>query len=81
MCPFRYLNALQTNGQHLVRYLCQAVLTNKRRRNLIKDLVKVVQQGAHAYQDPITHFVDCLFVKFDLEGAQKRLQECEEVGV
>ena len=37
----RYLNAVQTTAQHLLRYLAAAVVVNKRRRNLLKDLVKV----------------------------------------
>lgn len=39
--PRRYLNAVQTTAQHLLRYLAAAVVVNKRRRNLLKDLVKV----------------------------------------
>jgi hypothetical protein len=40
----RYLNAVQTTSQHLLRYLAVAVVVNKRRRNVMKDLVKVLQQ-------------------------------------
>eukprot|EP00951_Prasinocladus_malaysianus_P047880 scaffold652330_cov30-Prasinocladus_malaysianus.AAC.1 len=36
-----YLNALQTDAQHLLRYLSVAVVVNKRRRNVLKDLIKV----------------------------------------
>ena len=39
MC--RYLNAVQTTAQHLLRYLAAAVVVNKRRRSLLKDMVKV----------------------------------------
>lgn len=42
MC--RYLNAVQTTSQHLLRYLAAAVVVNKRRRNVMKDLVRVLQQ-------------------------------------
>lgn len=75
----RYLNAIQTNAQHLLRYLAQAVLTNKRRRNMIKDLVKVIQQESHSHKDAISEFVDCLFIKFDLDGAQAKLRDCQEL--
>ena len=37
----RYLNAVQTTAQHLLRYLAAAVVVNKRRRSLLKDMVKV----------------------------------------
>ena len=43
----RYLNAIQTNCPHILRYLTTAVITNKRRRNVLKDLVKVIQQETY----------------------------------
>uniref|UniRef100_A0A804LMX6 Eukaryotic translation initiation factor 3 subunit E n=1 Tax=Zea mays TaxID=4577 RepID=A0A804LMX6_MAIZE len=36
----RYLNAIQTNAHHLIRYLATAVVVNKRRRNMLKELIK-----------------------------------------
>lgn len=39
-----YLNALQTDAQHLLRYLSVAVIVNKRRRNVLKDLIRVRQK-------------------------------------
>lgn len=73
------MNAIQTNCQHLLRYLAAAVIVNKRRRNVLKDLVRVIQAEAHAYSDPITEFLECLFVNYDFEGAQQKLRECDEV--
>lgn len=74
----KYLNTIQTNCPHILRYLTIAVITNKRRRNSMKDLVKVIQQESYAYSDPITEFVQCLYVNFDFEGAQDMLQKCED---
>lgn len=74
----KYLNAIQTNCPHVLRYLTAAVITNKRRRNVVKDLVKVIQQETYNYSDPITEFVQCLYVNFDFEGAQGMLQACED---
>lgn len=74
----KYLNTIQTNCPHILRYLTTAVITNKRRRNVIKELVKVIQQESYAYSDPITEFVQCLYVNFDFEGAQDMLQKCED---
>lgn len=74
----KYLNAIQTNCPHVLRYLTTAVITNKRRRNVVKDLVKVIQQETYNYSDPITEFVQCLYVNFDFEGAQGMLQKCED---
>lgn len=74
----KYLNTIQTNCPHILRYLTTAVITNKRRRNVMKELVKVIQQESYAYSDPITEFVQCLYVNFDFEGAQDMLQKCED---
>uniref|UniRef100_A0A8C6SQQ0 Eukaryotic translation initiation factor 3 subunit E n=1 Tax=Neogobius melanostomus TaxID=47308 RepID=A0A8C6SQQ0_9GOBI len=55
-----YLNAIQT-----------MFITNKdvrKRRQVLKDLVKVIQQESYTYKDPIT-------------DAQKKLRECESVLV
>ncbi|KAF0907900.1 hypothetical protein E2562_022293 [Oryza meyeriana var. granulata] len=75
----RYLNAIQTNAPHLLGYLATAVVVNKRRRNMLKELVKVIQQEQHSYKDPITEFLECLFVNYDFDGAQQKLIECEQV--
>lgn len=75
----RYLNAIQTNAHHLLRYLATAAIVNKRRRNVLKELIKVIQQERYTYSDPVTEFLECLYVNYDFEGAQKKLRECEEV--
>ncbi|KAL6839039.1 hypothetical protein ACP4OV_031093 [Aristida adscensionis] len=75
----RYLNTIQTNAHHLLRYLATAVVVNKRRRNLLKDLIKVIQQERQCYKDPITEFLECLYVKYDFDGAQQKLMDCEQV--
>jgi len=75
----RYLNAIQTTCPHILRYLTTAVITNKRRRNVVKDLVKVLQQESYTYKDPITEFLEALHVNFDFDGAQQKLRECEKV--
>uniref|UniRef100_A0A8C7NIV4 Eukaryotic translation initiation factor 3 subunit E n=1 Tax=Oncorhynchus mykiss TaxID=8022 RepID=A0A8C7NIV4_ONCMY len=81
---FQYLNAIQTMCPHILRYLTTAVITNKdvrKRRQVLKDLVKVIQQESYTYKDPITEFVECLYVNFDFDSAQKKLRECESVLV
>ena len=62
---------------HLLRYLAAAVITNKRRRSMLKDLVRVLQN--EQYSDPITEFLVCLFVDYDFEAAQQKLAQCDEV--
>ncbi|XP_066398855.1 eukaryotic translation initiation factor 3 subunit E-like isoform X2 [Miscanthus floridulus] len=75
----RYLNAIQTNAHHLLRYLAIAVVVNKRRRNMLKELIKVIQHEQYCYKDPITEFLECLYVKYDFDGAQQKLMVCEQV--
>ncbi|XP_078447045.1 eukaryotic translation initiation factor 3E [Wolffia australiana] len=75
----RYLNAIQTNAHHLLRYVATAVIVNKRRRNMLKELVKVIQQEQCSFKDPITEFLECLYINYDFDGAQKKLRECEIV--
>uniref|UniRef100_A0A9J7XB92 Eukaryotic translation initiation factor 3 subunit E n=1 Tax=Cyprinus carpio carpio TaxID=630221 RepID=A0A9J7XB92_CYPCA len=80
----QYLNAIQTMCPHILRYLTTAIITNKdvrKRRQVLKDLVKVIQQESYTYKDPITEFVECLYVNFDFDSAQKKLRECEAVLV
>uniref|UniRef100_S4RBQ4 Eukaryotic translation initiation factor 3 subunit E n=1 Tax=Petromyzon marinus TaxID=7757 RepID=S4RBQ4_PETMA len=79
----QYLNTIQTMCPHILRYLTTAIIANKdarKRRQVLKDLVKVIQQQeSYTYRDPITEFVECLYVNFDFDGAQKKLRECETV--
>ncbi|XP_065843339.1 eukaryotic translation initiation factor 3 subunit E-B-like [Oscarella lobularis] len=76
-----YLNAIQTTCPHILRYLSTAVVvsSSSKRRNFIKELVKVIEQEQYAYRDPITEFIECLYVNFDFDGAEKKLKECETV--
>ena len=73
-----YLNTLQTNAPHLLRYVTAAVIINPRKKNerTLKELVKVIQQESYAYHDPITEFLECLYVHFDFDGAQQKLRDC-----
>eukprot|EP00005_Dracoamoeba_jomungandri_P003338 CAMPEP_0174255922 /NCGR_PEP_ID=MMETSP0439-20130205/5205_1 /TAXON_ID=0 /ORGANISM="Stereomyxa ramosa, Strain Chinc5" /LENGTH=442 /DNA_ID=CAMNT_0015338307 /DNA_START=6 /DNA_END=1334 /DNA_ORIENTATION=- len=72
-----YLNAVQTICPHILRYLTAAVITNK--RNRIEALVKVIQQEDYLYSDPITEFIKELYINFDFEAAQKKLQQCDKI--
>ncbi|KAL6639029.1 hypothetical protein ACP70R_022759 [Stipagrostis hirtigluma subsp. patula] len=75
----RYLNAIQTNAHHLLRYLATAVVVNKRRWNMLKELIKVIQLEQQCYKDPITEFLECLYVNYDFDSAHQKLMECEKV--
>ena len=57
-----------------------AVVINKSsRRNVMLDLVKVIQEESYTYKDPITSFIEDLYVNFDFDSAQQKLQQCEMV--
>ena len=75
----QYLNAIQTQCPHILRYLSVAVIANKRRRsnNMMKELVKIIEQESYAYRDPITDFISCLYIDYDFDGAQKKLKVAE----
>lgn len=74
-----YLNAIQTMCPHILRYLATAIIINRTWRCALKDLIKVIQQEAYTYRDPITEFLECLYVNFDFEGARLKLHECQTV--
>lgn len=46
---------------------------------MLKELIKIIQQERYTYSDPVTEFLECLYVNYDFEGAQQKLRECEEV--
>lgn len=65
-------------------YLIIVVIINKdvwKCWQVLKDLVKVIQQEFYIYKDLIIEFVECLYVNFDFDGVQKKLRECELVFV
>eukprot|EP01120_Amphizonella_sp_Union-15-10_P007861 TRINITY_DN2710_c0_g1_i2.p1 TRINITY_DN2710_c0_g1~~TRINITY_DN2710_c0_g1_i2.p1 ORF type:complete len:458 (-),score=97.97 TRINITY_DN2710_c0_g1_i2:87-1403(-) len=74
----RYMNTVQTTCPHILRYLTAAVVTNKKRKTYLKNLVDVIEQES-SYKDPITEFIEALYIKFDFETAQQKLKECERV--
>ncbi|KAI8063322.1 eIF3 subunit 6 N terminal domain-containing protein [Gongronella butleri] len=74
-----YLNTIQTTCPWILRYLATAVVINRRRKTQMKELVKIIEQETYEYRDPVTEFIEALFINFDFEGAQKKLKECEAV--
>jgi len=75
----RYLNAIQTNAPHLLRYLAVAVVTTPRLRGRMKDLVRVIGVERMNYSDPITRFLEALYTEVNFEDAQEMLQVCATV--
>lgn len=82
----KYKNAIQTNVPWLLRYLTAAVIFKRRamhrggsNHNVARDLVKIIQQEHNTFRDPITTFLESVYVDFDFEQAQIKLGECEEL--
>lgn len=75
----RCLEAIQTNTPWLLRYLTVGVIVHKRRRQLTKDLIKILQQERNTYRDPLIEFVENLYVDFDFDSAEEKLRACETV--
>jgi len=75
----RYLNVIQTTCPHILRYLAAAVIINKKKRNMLKDLVKVIEQESYRYRGPITEFLESLYINFDFHTAEQKLKLCEKV--
>lgn len=58
--------------------ICKKLLLKlKHYRSALKDLVKVIQQESYTYRDPITEFLEHLYVNFDFDGARQKLQDCQ----
>jgi translation initiation factor 3 subunit E len=74
-----YINTIQTACPWILRYLSCAVITNRRRRNQMKELVRIIRQESYAHSDPVTEFVEALYVDFDFDRAREKLLECQTV--
>ncbi|KAH3767843.1 eukaryotic translation initiation factor 3, subunit 6 [Pelomyxa schiedti] len=75
----KYLHIIQTTCPYILRYLTVILITTKRKRSLLKDLVRILKQEAHTYSDPITQFLVELQSNFDFEAAYQQLKLCNAV--
>ena len=47
---------------------------------MLGELVRVIKQEQQSYyKDPVTEFLECLYVKHDFDGALQKLVQCERV--
>ncbi|KAJ2284852.1 eukaryotic translation initiation factor 3 subunit E, partial [Coemansia sp. RSA 2706] len=74
-----YVSTIQNACPWILRYLAAAVVTNRRKRGIMQDLVKIIEQVAYMYRDPVTEFIEALYVDFDFDRAAQKLDECEAV--
>jgi len=73
----KYLNTIQTNCPHLLRYLTAAIITNRRDRKTLGQLVQILTQESYTYSDPLTEMVRLVFSDFDFRGGALALARCE----
>ncbi|KAK2595390.1 eukaryotic translation initiation factor 3 subunit E [Conoideocrella luteorostrata] len=81
-----YINTIQTSCPWTLRYLIAAVITGRTRarnsstqQKQLKDIVRYVRQEAYEYADPITQFVNALYIAHDFNAAREALRQAEEV--
>jgi translation initiation factor 3 subunit E len=81
-----YINTIQTAAPWALRYLIAAVITGRNRarnsslqQKQMKDVIRYVRQEAYEYTDPITQFVNALYIAHDFEAAREALHKAEQV--
>ena len=81
-----YINTIQTACPWVLRYLIAAVITGRTRarnsstqQKQLKDVVRYVRQEAYEYADPITQFVNALYIAHDFDAAREALAMAEEL--
>ncbi len=81
-----YMSTIQAACPWIIRYLTAAVVATSSKshssqtfQKRLKDLIRVVGQERYEYQDPLTEFIQTLYIDFDFEAAQAKLAEAESV--
>jgi translation initiation factor 3 subunit E len=75
----KFLQAIQTNSPWLLRYLVASVILTRgtgvgsnKQMQIMRDLIRVLEQEQGSYSDPIIQFLECLYVHFDFDGAKSK---------
>jgi len=75
-----YATTMENLCPWLLRYYTAAViLSPSRRRTMLKDVLREIQEFSYLYSDPITQFLESLYKEFDFDNAQIKLTECQEL--
>lgn len=83
------LNTIQMNAPHLLRYLTAAIILNRRRKNILKDLIKILLTSTKDFapaqsdagagnsytNDPLLNFILSLCVDYNFQAALQSLTE------
>ncbi|KAM3433348.1 hypothetical protein MY4824_005998 [Beauveria thailandica] len=87
-----YINTVQTACPWILRYLIAAVITGRGRistsnarsasstqQKQLKDVIRYVRQEAYEYADPVTQFINALYIAHDFNAAREALRMAEDV--
>ncbi|KAH3672530.1 hypothetical protein WICMUC_004215 [Wickerhamomyces mucosus] len=84
-----YLSTIQAASPWILRYLVAAVVSseNSNKNNLsnpifqkrLKDLIRVVGQEQYEYRDPLTDFIKALYIDYDFNEANAKLNEASVI--
>ncbi|KAM3510031.1 hypothetical protein MY10362_000275 [Beauveria mimosiformis] len=87
-----YINTVQTACPWILRYLIAAVITGRGRvstsnarsasstqQKQLKDVIRYVRQEAYEYADPVTQFINALYIAHDFNDAREALRMAEDV--
>ncbi|KAH8718399.1 Eukaryotic translation initiation factor 3 subunit E [Beauveria bassiana] len=87
-----YINTVQTACPWILRYLIAAVITGRGRvsssnarsasstqQKQLKDVIRYVRQEAYEYADPVTQFINALYIAHDFNAAREALRLAEDV--
>lgn len=72
----RYLNVVQMTCPHILRYLAASVIY---KRANVEDIIRIIEQEKYQYCDPVTQFLEALYINVDFDEAEEKLKECEKV--
>ena len=73
-------NTIQTNCPHILRYVTIAVIiAGKKKKNLMRELVKILSQEQGNYSDPVTEFLIAVYIDFDFDVAAEKLKLCATI--
>jgi len=77
----KLINTIQTQCPHILRYIATAVVINKSqsRKNVLKDVVKILVSEEEEYSDPVTKFLVAIYSRFDFDKSRDLLKACKEV--
>lgn len=75
----KLINTILTNCPHIMRYIVTAAIVNKSRKNVMKDIIKILSAERSSYSDPFVEFVCEVSTQFDFSKSRELLRQCKQV--